>query len=719
MYFNKLHYHNIKDLGNGSIDFSDGNLTVKKWNFISYGNSMKGPQLLRLAAISLCGTKHISYFVRRPGCFLNDKEKDGWIEPVLLRHSLKEKISNSSSYFGTRYTFTRKAPIILFRENIKKDGIYYMRNLKFGNENTDWFACGFGPSQHLNLHKGSLEFESIRHRALRFITLFRDNARLTPVVAWLHRRYLNTYRFRLGGSKKIFEETSKLINNIFQCEYLDVTSEGHFLMRPRVATKGKQKVYLENLPQQKKKIIAILIDLIRHISDAHPYELNPLCKEGVVLFDRIDNGLSTEDTKHLFSCIDESFPNLQFILSVNKKKNCFLNTGFFDKVLTVPGPDLTKPVSRKNIIIGRNTIVLVDVDSRIPNLALMKLSRYYKKLGKKVILEKHKTNINKPEKVIASSVFYQDASQKKLSLLRKVYADRLELGGSGVSLEKRLPSKIESLMPDYSIYPENDRAIGFITRGCNLSCRFCIVPKKEGELKQVAKFTDFVEQGQDKVVLLDDNLMAFNGVCEILETILQKKYQVNFNQTLDLRYLTPEIAKLFRLVDSRNYNFTSTYYYFSINLPKNLELYREKFELLNLPVRKQATFVCMYGFKNSLAEDLRMYKFIQSLKGPSVFVQKYMPALNDPNLSFEPETFFDDDAEYHINQLIKIVFGRNMKSMEKYYRWLNLLYTKKFRKIHNPLVDTIFRYNKRYLKAHYVEKLKNICNNDRGETGCI
>lgn len=34
--------------------------------------------------------------------------------------------------------------------------------------------------------------------------------------------------------------------------------------------------------------------------------------------------------------------------------------------------------------------------------------------------------------------------------------------------------------PDYSIYPECDYAIGYITRGCPNHCPWCVVPAKEG-----------------------------------------------------------------------------------------------------------------------------------------------------------------------------------------------------------------------------------------------
>ena len=64
--------------------------------------------------------------------------------------------------------------------------------------------------------------------------------------------------------------------------------------------------------------------------------------------------------------------------------------------------------------------------------------------------------------------------------------------------------------------------------------------------------------------------------------------------------------------------------------------------------------------------------------------------------------FFDDDADEYIDELIGIVFRQNMKSMEKYCRWLSKRYVQAFGKLHNGLVDTIFKYNNRDSKGRYI-----------------
>ncbi len=117
-------------------------------------------------------------------------------------------------------------------------------------------------------------------------------------------------------------------------------------------------------------------------------------------------------------------------------------------------------------------------------------------------------------------------------------------------------------------------------------------------------------------------------------------------------------------------------------------------------------FVCMYGYNTTLAEDVERFHFLRSLPGAYVFVQRYQPIAGAPDSSLAK--FFDDKADELIDELIKIVFPQNMKSMERYYRWVSQLYANAFEKLHMGLVDTLFRYNNRHNKGRYIASLAGI-----------
>ena len=111
-------------------------------------------------------------------------------------------------------------------------------------------------------------------------------------------------------------------------------------------------------------------------------------------------------------------------------------------------------------------------------------------------------------------------------------------------------------------------------------------------------------------------------------------------------------------------------------------------------------FICMYGFNTTLAEDVERFHFLRSLPGAYVFVQEYQPIPGGPPANLT--NFFDEHADQLIDKLIRITFTQNMKSMERYYRWVSKRYALTFGRLHQGLVDTIFRYNRRQGKGFYV-----------------
>jgi hypothetical protein len=58
-----------------------------------------------------------------------------------------------------------------------------------------------------------------------------------------------------------------------------------------------------------------------------------------------------------------------------------------------------------------------------------------------------------------------------------------------------------------------------------------------------------------------------------------------------------------------------------------------------------------------------------------------------------------------IREIVGILFTQNMKSMERYYRWLSYRYALRFGRLNGDLVETIFRYNKRSEKGVYLATL--------------
>lgn len=105
-----------------------------------------------------------------------------------------------------------------------------------------------------------------------------------------------------------------------------------------------------------------------------------------------------------------------------------------------------------------------------------------------------------------------------------------------------LAPEIDKMFPDYSIYPECNYAIGYFTRGCPNRCKWCIVPKKEGNIRPYRAWQDLVRPDTDKLVLMDNNILACDYGIEQLAGLIGSGYRIDLNQGMDARLVTSEVA---------------------------------------------------------------------------------------------------------------------------------------------------------------------------------
>jgi hypothetical protein len=179
-------------------------------------------------------------------------------------------------------------------------------------------------------------------------------------------------------------------------------------------------------------------------------------------------------------------------------------------------------------------IGLLQVDGKYPNLALMHQGAWLLSQGEQVtrIMALEQDGC---EMVYASKVF-QDSYQGH------VREDAIR-GGTGWADWKALPTLSDEAEHAYPVYGMFgcDYAIGFLTRGCVRHCPFCIVPDKEGVIRHHSHLSEWWH-GQYRIRLLDANLTASPDVLGYLDELAQSGARVDFNQGLDARLITPEIA---------------------------------------------------------------------------------------------------------------------------------------------------------------------------------
>lgn len=184
-------------------------------------------------------------------------------------------------------------------------------------------------------------------------------------------------------------------------------------------------------------------------------------------------------------------------------------------------------------------IGLLAVDSTYPNLALMKLSTWHKNKGDIVSWY---NPFDQYDIVYMSKIFSftEDYGQYMTN------ANKIVKGGTGYDIHSVLPEEIEYVKCDYSLYPNVDKktAYGFITRGRPNKCKWCVVPRKEGYIKPYMDVDNIAIDGRTNLILMDNNIIACDYGLEQIQKIIDRKYRVDFNQALDARLVTDDVAKL-------------------------------------------------------------------------------------------------------------------------------------------------------------------------------
>ena len=221
---------------------------------------------------------------------------------------------------------------------------------------------------------------------------------------------------------------------------------------------------------------------------------------------------------------------------------------------------------------GSLRILLCQLDGKLPNLALMRISQHHRQRGDDISFafgRQFERGLWDGEfDIVYASCLFRKTIPLAERLL-KVYPDVI-LGGTGVDPAR--PNEVVLLSPaiqrrataieqhgiatnetDFTPYPRFRQSIGFTQRGCRLKCEHCCVPQKEGKVRAVGTIPE-IWRGDPwprEVILLDNDFFGQPQWRDRIREIIDGGFKVSFTQGINARCLTDEAAEAIASVDYR------------------------------------------------------------------------------------------------------------------------------------------------------------------------
>lgn len=251
-------------------------------------------------------------------------------------------------------------------------------------------------------------------------------------------------------------------------------------------------------------------------------------------------------------------------------------------------------------------ILIVNIDSKIPNLALAKIEKFHKDRGDEIIYDMPLIK-KQADRIYVSCIF-----TKNKHMCYEWESDNTLIGGTGWDISVRLPEEIDCVKPRINW--------GFTTRGCIRKCAFCFVPRMagEGNLHIVGDIYDIWDGKSKDLVVMDNNILGvpthFRKICQQLR---DEKLRVDFNQGLDIRLLNDDLIKELKLIRHKEYHFAWD----------GRENFTDKFKWLYKHLKRCTVYV-LCGFDTTFEEDMEKLNILKSI-GHNGYVMRFETVAKD------------------------------------------------------------------------------------------
>lgn len=297
--------------------------------------------------------------------------------------------------------------------------------------------------------------------------------------------------------------------------------------------------------------------------------------------------------------------------------------------------------------------------TQYPPLGLLKLSTLHKGRGDEVryVRGLHLVTRFVPDEIKVTSLFTWAWKPvwEAVAFYRALFPNaKVSLGGVYASLTPDhakgsgadevfvgLIKEAEDLLPDYSLVPEWHRDQGasilFSHRGCIRKCSFCAVPKLEGkpfQIRPTSRIKHLVHPEHLRVILWDNNILGEPDWRDVISELKEMHVEADFNQGLDARLVTPEVAEALKGLNIPTIRFAYDFPALGEALKKAIVALRE----VGLGKRRIGHICCyvLYNYKDT-PEDL--FTRVRDLLawGVAAYPMRYQPLSGE--YAFEKDSY--------------------------------------------------------------------------------
>lgn len=257
-------------------------------------------------------------------------------------------------------------------------------------------------------------------------------------------------------------------------------------------------------------------------------------------------------------------------------------------------------------------IGITDVDGHnFPNFALMKIAAWHKAHGDDI--EMATPLFGQYDRVYKSKIFTFSPDTNE------PWECEVIKGGTGYDITSRLPEEIESSTAmDYTIYPQYEFSVQFLSRGCIRRCPFCLVHDKEGYIHPVEP-AQLNPRGK-YIEVLDNNFFANPEWRAAVTYLLGTKQKVNLHG-VDIRIMNEEQAYWLNKLPLQKP------IHIAWDLPQ-IDLTDKLREVLKYIKAYKIYCYVLVGFNSTIEQDLYRLERLKEL-GILPFVQPYRDFNNE------------------------------------------------------------------------------------------